>query len=146
MLSNTPPYTPNRPFMVHNTHHRRAHKAVQCKAPTSTTTSPSRLSNQITPHLLPLATATATIATPWPALAEDSGIGGALSSYFDQLSNLNAAGIALVASPLVLYVAFRAYQSNINPRAKWNDFVFLGAFFLILANLVSIIAYKTRLF
>ena len=69
-----------------------------------------------------------------------------MSAYFTQLANLNTFGIALVASPVVLYAGFRAYQSQINPRAKWSDFVFLGAFLLIIANVVSIVAYKTRLF
>lgn len=79
-------------------------------------------------------------------MADEGGIGGAVASYFNQLANLNAAGIALVASPLVLYASFRAYQANINPRAKWSDFVFLAAFVLIIANVFSIVVYKTRLF
>lgn len=114
-------------------------------APTSPSTPPNRVAPTQT-KLAVAATTTAIAAAPLPALAEDGGIGGAVSSYFDQLANLNAAGIVLVASPLILYVTFRAYQANINPRAKWSDFVFLGAFFLIVANIVSIVAYKTRLF
>lgn len=102
-----------------------------------------------TPPVQPLsapALAVLLAANPLPALADEGGVGGAVASYFNQLANLNAAGVALVASPLVLYASFRAYQSQINPRAKWSDFVFLGAFLLIVANVVSIAVYKTRLF
>lgn len=99
-------------------------------------------------HVVPRAASTGALlaATPLPALAEDGGLQGAVASYFNQLASLNTAGIALLASPLLLYFTFRAYQANINPRAKWSDFVFLGAFLLIVANVVSIVAYKTRLF
>eukprot|EP00882_Tetradesmus_deserticola_P003664 GHRQ01003877.1.p1 GENE.GHRQ01003877.1~~GHRQ01003877.1.p1 ORF type:complete len:159 (+),score=37.19 GHRQ01003877.1:107-583(+) len=55
-------------------------------------------------------------------------------------------GYALLLSPLLLYGFFTFYRSQVNPRAKFTDFLFIVAGIAVVGNLVSILAFKVRLF
>lgn len=103
----------------------------------------------VTVPSLPLAAIAAQpmlLLTALPAVADDalpSLDGNPVTSFFNSLS---PAGVALALSPLVLYLIFNIYRAQINPRAKWSDFVFVFAALAIGGNLISIIFFKLRLF
>ncbi|KAK9810306.1 hypothetical protein WJX72_008324 [[Myrmecia] bisecta] len=54
--------------------------------------------------------------------------------------------IGLLLTPLVLYGGFNIYRTNVNPRAKLSDFLFIFAALVIFGNLLSILVFKVRFF
>lgn len=52
----------------------------------------------------------------------------------------------VVLTPIILYGIFNLYRDRVNPRAKFSDFLFIVAGVAVVANLVSIIGFKVRLF
>jgi hypothetical protein len=55
--------------------------------------------------------------------------------------------VILLASILASIAGFfNVYRDRVNPRAKISDFIFLVAGVAVIANLVSILAFRVRLF
>lgn len=54
--------------------------------------------------------------------------------------------ILLALAPLLLYSGFYIYREQVNKKAKIGDFVSIVAGAVIVANIVSILAFKVRLF
>ncbi|KAL3157091.1 hypothetical protein ABBQ38_001337 [Trebouxia sp. C0009 RCD-2024] len=52
----------------------------------------------------------------------------------------------LIFAPVILYGLFTVYRSKVNERAKLSDFLFIAAAGVVVANLVSIIFFKRRLY
>ncbi|MEW5311568.1 MAG: hypothetical protein WDW38_003276 [Sanguina aurantia] len=50
--------------------------------------------------------------------------------------------LAVIAAPLVLYGIFNGYRSFVNPKATFNDFLFLTVALGIVYNIVSIVVFK----
>eukprot|EP00878_Enallax_costatus_P007529 GHUV01007885.1.p1 GENE.GHUV01007885.1~~GHUV01007885.1.p1 ORF type:complete len:100 (+),score=47.38 GHUV01007885.1:420-719(+) len=55
-------------------------------------------------------------------------------------------GYVVILTPIILYAIFNVYRSQANPRAKFTDFLFICAGVAVVANLVSILVFKVRLF
>lgn len=55
-------------------------------------------------------------------------------------------GYVVLLSPILLYGIFNLYRSQVNPRAKFTDFLFIVAGVAVVANLFSILVLKIRLF
>lgn len=52
----------------------------------------------------------------------------------------------LIFAPVILYGLFSVYRSQVNPRAKLSDFLFIAAAAVVVANLFTIIVFKKRLY
>ncbi|MEW5306120.1 MAG: hypothetical protein WDW36_008611 [Sanguina aurantia] len=52
--------------------------------------------------------------------------------------------LAVIAAPLVLYGIFNGYRSFVNPKATFNDFLFLTVALGIVYNIVSIVVFKAE--
>lgn len=52
----------------------------------------------------------------------------------------------LIFAPVVLYGGFSLYRSKVDQRAKLSDFLFIAAAAVVVANIVSIIFFKRRLY
>jgi hypothetical protein len=59
---------------------------------------------------------------------------------------ITVAEVALLTAPLLLYSAFSIFRSQVNPKAKISDFLFILVALIIVANIISIIFFKTRIF
>ena len=112
-----------------------------CRCQAQVQPAPQRPAAPLAPGLLLLA------ATAVPAWADEPE--AAVSAASDAAASSGAPsplGWALLASPVVFYAAFNVYRSQIDPRAKFGDAIFAFAALLLLANIISIVAFKTRLF
>ena len=47
---------------------------------------------------------------------------------------------AVVLAPIIFYAIFNVYRSQVNPRIKFSDFLFIVAGVAVVANLVSLSA------
>lgn len=105
---------------------------------------------QQTVPLAVLAAAPALLLGALPALADEGEQPqeaiNLITGFFSNFANLTPAGVLLLSSPVLLYAVFNVYRAQVNPKAKWSDFVFIGAAVLIAANLISIVAFRIRLF
>lgn len=92
--------------------------------------------------LLPAAALALSWAAALPAAAEDvavdSGDAAAASGF--------GPSTLLVLLPLVLYGVFNVYRTNANPKATFNDFLFLCAGLAVIGNIISIVVFKVRYF
>ena len=87
---------------------------------------------------LPAAALLLSLAAPsLPALAEDSA--AAAEGGFDPST-------LLVLLPLVLYGIFNLYRQRLNPKASFQDFLFLAGTVVVFGNIISIVVFKVRWF
>jgi hypothetical protein len=91
--------------------------------------------------LLPAAALALSWAAALPAAAEDA----AASSDAAEASGFGPSTL-LVLLPLVLYGVFNVYRTNANPKATFNDFLFLCAGLAVIGNIISIVVFKVRYF
>ena len=92
---------------------------------------------------LPLALLSQLAAVSLPAQAEDVAAGAAA---VDDGMAMGPGGIALVTAPILLYGIFYVYRSQINPKATLVDGITVLAAVAIVGNIVSILAFQTRIF
>ncbi|KAL4418935.1 hypothetical protein ABPG77_009115 [Micractinium sp. CCAP 211/92] len=82
-----------------------------------------------------------------PAWADEAAAPAAAAGEASQVvTGVTAAGWALILSPIAFYALFNVYRSQINPRAKFGDAVFVFAALIIAANIFCIAVLKVRLF
>jgi hypothetical protein len=55
-------------------------------------------------------------------------------------------GLVIAFSPIVIYGVFYLYRAAINPKAKLQDLLFVAAFCVVVANIVSIAVFHTRVY
>jgi hypothetical protein len=55
-------------------------------------------------------------------------------------------GLVIAFSPLVIYGVFYLYRATINPKAKLQDLLFVGAFCVVVANILSIAIFHRRVY
>eukprot|EP00798_Chlamydomonas_sp_ICE-L_P020690 gene20690-27489_t len=58
----------------------------------------------------------------------------------------NASEFLILLTPLGLYAVWSLYRDKINPRSTFSDYLLLVVALAIAANLVSMVAFKIRLF
>lgn len=109
---------------------------------------------------LSLALASALVSTPLAAWADDTaaapveaaaeGAQQAAAAVTEAAAEAAPApqwvSYIIVLTPIILYGLFNVYRNQVNPRASFSDFLFLVAGVAVIANLVSIIGFKVRLF
>lgn len=100
-------------------------------------------------------------STPLAAWADETAAAPAVEAATDSVQQTAAAvteaaaeaapaptwlSYIVVLTPILLYAIFNVYRSQVNPRIKFSDFLFICAGVAVVANLVSIIGFKVRLF
>ncbi|KAG2424021.1 hypothetical protein HXX76_014845 [Chlamydomonas incerta] len=91
-----------------------------------------------------LLSAALAVAAPLAAHA-DEPVAAAAEAVADA-GGFGAGEAALLITPVVVYAAFSVYREKLNPRASFLDYIYIMVFLAIVANLVSIVAFKTRFF
>ncbi|KAI7844875.1 hypothetical protein COHA_001528 [Chlorella ohadii] len=82
-----------------------------------------------------------------PALAEEAATEAAAeAAEAAQGAGVTALGWALIVSPILFYALFNVYRSQIDPKAKFGDALFIFAAIIIVSNIISITVFKIRLF
>ena len=78
----------------------------------------------------------------------------ALASHADEAAAVDAGGgfkvtpleILIVMAPVAFYALLSAYRSLVNPKASIGDGLFIVAALVIVANVVSILAFHKRIY
>lgn len=91
-------------------------------------------------------------ACMWPsaAFAEEAAQqatqAAAQAAQAVSLPGLTPAEALLLGAPVLLYGSFSLYRAKINPQAKLSDALFIAAALVVVANILSIIFFKVRLY
>jgi hypothetical protein len=95
-----------------------------------------------------LAAGALALAAPLAAFADEAPAleaAAALDAAGDALV-LSPSTAAIALSPVIAYGIFFLYREKVNPRATLGDGLFVIAALVILANIISILVFKIRLF
>jgi Co/Zn/Cd efflux system component len=109
---------------------------------TSSTSMP-KVSQEALLTSLPLPLATVLLSSCAPAYADEAAEIMAKNSGFLGYTN---GGLVVAFSPIVVYAVFYLYRATINPKAKLQDLLFVAAFCVVVANLVSITVFHKRVY
>lgn len=99
---------------------------------------------------LPLSMATLFLSTA-PSYAEEAAVEAAkdTSDVMSQSSGIlgyTNGGLVIAFSPIVIYAVFYLYRATINPKAKLQDLLFIAAFCVVVANILSIVVFHRRIY
>jgi hypothetical protein len=84
---------------------------------------------------------------PALAVADEAAVVEATAAAGDPAATqASPLGYVVVFAPILLYGIFSLYRDKVNPRATISDFLFILAAIAVFANLISILAFKVRLF
>ncbi|KAG2439807.1 hypothetical protein HYH02_010442 [Chlamydomonas schloesseri] len=93
-----------------------------------------------------LLSAALSVAAPLAAHAEEPVAAAAAEAATGSAGGFGAGEAALLITPVVVYAAFSVYREKLNPKASFLDYIYIMVFLAIVANLVSIVAFKVRFF
>ncbi|PNW73533.1 hypothetical protein CHLRE_13g562900v5 [Chlamydomonas reinhardtii] len=119
----------------------RVSRSVMC-VKAQQTSKTTKISKDLETALL---SAALTAAVPLAAHA-DEPVAAAAAAVSEGAGGFGAGETALLVTPVVVYAAFSVYREKLNPRASFLDYIYIMVFLAIVANLVSIVAFKTRFF